>query len=172
MPNISTKIFHYFDLLFLYRDIYIKNSYLYKKLINFFILTNFAPMEYIKLSCDFYINIYLSLPSTTINNFARINLATAQIAREYKSQITEKFTIESIYENGIEYTVFGKLHRENDLPAVITKNGTRYWYQFGIHHRENGPAITYNSGRELWIHNNKIISDENYLKKIKKIKQK
>lgn len=33
-----------------------------------------------------------------------------------------------------------KLHRDNDLPAVIRTDGTKEWYRDGIKHRENGPA--------------------------------
>ena len=31
----------------------------------------------------------------------------------------------------------GKLHRDNDLPAVIYADGTQYWYQNGKFHRDN-----------------------------------
>lgn len=33
-----------------------------------------------------------------------------------------------------------KLHRDDDLPAVIREDGTREWYRDGLRHRENGPA--------------------------------
>lgn len=36
----------------------------------------------------------------------------------------------------------GLLHRDGDLPAEITYNGTQEYYKHGLHHRENGlPAI-------------------------------
>lgn len=37
-----------------------------------------------------------------------------------------------------------KVHRDNDLPAIIYKNGTRKWYQNGNLHRDNNkPVIEY-----------------------------
>lgn len=35
----------------------------------------------------------------------------------------------------------GKLHREDDLPAIEYFNGSKNWFQNGKYHRENGPAI-------------------------------
>ena len=41
----------------------------------------------------------------------------------------------------MEWMVQGKLHRENDMPAIITKNG-KYWYFDGMLHRDSDmPAI-------------------------------
>lgn len=40
----------------------------------------------------------------------------------------------------------GELHRDNDLPAIETKNGDLYWYKNGQLHRENGlPAMKYST---------------------------
>lgn len=33
-----------------------------------------------------------------------------------------------------------KLHCD-DGPAIICKNGVKYWYKHGLRHREDGPAI-------------------------------
>lgn len=48
-----------------------------------------------------------------------------------------------------------KLHRENDLPAVINVDGTKEWWKFAKRHRENGqPAIEGAAGtREWWVEN-------------------
>ena len=36
----------------------------------------------------------------------------------------------------------GKLHRDGDLPAVITSDGTRIWYRHGKRHRDGDlPAV-------------------------------
>ena len=39
-----------------------------------------------------------------------------------------------------EWWLNGKLHRENDLPAIEYSDGTKFWYLNGKFHRENGPA--------------------------------
>jgi len=49
----------------------------------------------------------------------------------------------------------GKLHRDNDLPAVETLDGSKYWYKNGKLHRENGlPAIEFFDGEETWYDEN------------------
>lgn len=47
----------------------------------------------------------------------------------------------------------GKIHRESDLPAAIYVNGNRYWFKNNKRHRDNGlPAVIYNNGdEEYWI---------------------
>jgi len=49
----------------------------------------------------------------------------------------------------------GEFHRDNDLPAVIYKNGSKYWYQNGKRHRLNGPAVIYENGSKYWYQNGK-----------------
>jgi hypothetical protein len=45
-------------------------------------------------------------------------------------------------------------HRDRDLPAIILKNGTRYWCQNGKVHRDDDlPAISYLDGRESYYKN-------------------
>ena len=54
----------------------------------------------------------------------------------------------------IEYTLFGKYHRENDQPAIIRADGTKEWWYNGNCHRENDqPAIIYADGTKEWWHN-------------------
>ena len=60
--------------------------------------------------------------------------------------------------NGLEIDAQGihrwykddKLHRDDDLPAVIYPDGTMYWYQYDRDHRENGPADMYADGSIYW----------------------
>jgi hypothetical protein len=57
----------------------------------------------------------------------------------------------------LEYKLFGKLHRENDLPAVERGNGTKYWSYNGKLHRENDkPAMIYASGAKYWYWHGKL----------------
>jgi len=55
----------------------------------------------------------------------------------------------------------GRLHRENELPAVINKDGTHRWYKNGQCHRENDlPAIIWNDGHKEWWINGEFIRRE------------
>jgi len=55
----------------------------------------------------------------------------------------------------------GELHRENDLPAVIFKNGTKVWWKNGKRHRENDmPAIIREYGSKEWFVNGEFIRSE------------
>ena len=45
----------------------------------------------------------------------------------------------------------GKLHRDNDLPALIMQNNTKIWYQHGKIHRNNDlPAQIWSDGLKTW----------------------
>ena len=48
----------------------------------------------------------------------------------------------------------GRIHRDNDLVAVICKTGKQIWYQNGQIHRDNDlPAVIYANGSKLWYQN-------------------
>ena len=48
----------------------------------------------------------------------------------------------------------GKFHRDDDLPAFITPNGTQFWFQHGVFHRGNNrPAIIWPNGDMEWYNN-------------------
>jgi hypothetical protein len=67
----------------------------------------------------------------------------------------------TIYTSGSKYwTQNGKIHRDNDQPAVIYNElQVRHWYQNGIRHRDNGlPAIIYADGRKAWWVNDVCVS--------------
>ena len=50
----------------------------------------------------------------------------------------------------------GKLHRENDKPAIIWRDRTKEWYRKGKLHRENDkPAVIYPNGRKEYWYNGK-----------------
>ena len=60
----------------------------------------------------------------------------------------------------IEWYRNGKCHRDNDQPAIIKDNGTRYWYKDGEWHRDNdNPAIIYSDGSRYWYKNGKYHRD-------------
>lgn len=48
----------------------------------------------------------------------------------------------------------GKLHRDNDLPAVEKKDGTKKWFKNGLLHRDGDlPAIEGIAGDKVWAKN-------------------
>jgi len=55
----------------------------------------------------------------------------------------------------------GKYHRDDDLPAMTYKNGTKYWYKHGKLHRLNGPAAEYTNGTKMYhIEGTELTEDE------------
>lgn len=54
------------------------------------------------------------------------------------------FVDEEWYQNG-------KLHRDDDLPAVVENDGEKKkWYQNGVLHRDSKPAVMCEVGEEWW----------------------
>ena len=70
-------------------------------------------------------------------------------------------SIMEINENGDKsWRVNGKLHRENDLPAVERADGSNAWYVNGELHRENDlPAVERADGSKTWYVNGKSHRD-------------
>jgi len=61
---------------------------------------------------------------------------------------------------GIRWFKNGKLHRDNDKPAVIHFSGSTYWYKNGEFHRDNDqPASIWNDGTKQWWKNGKLHRD-------------
>ncbi len=54
------------------------------------------------------------------------------------------------------YTLFGKRHRNHDLPAVVRLDGTQKWYQYGKLHRDHDlPAVVCMDGDQVWYQHGK-----------------
>lgn len=110
---------------------------------------------------------------------ANIWNACASVKSEYhdffntetsKKMYQDLFVTITVEENRIEYRLEGKLHRDDDLPAVIDtskrtkrstrdsqievkgwiRNTTQKWYKNGKLHRKKGPAIIYYNGDQEW----------------------
>jgi hypothetical protein len=66
------------------------------------------------------------------------------------------------------YNVKGKLHRDNDLPAIVYADGTKWWFVNGKMHRLGGlPALEYVFGIKQWYIYDKLYTYEqvcNYYK--------
>jgi hypothetical protein len=56
----------------------------------------------------------------------------------------------------------GHLHRE-DGPAVISKDGSQFWYNNGKCHREDGPALIFPDGDEYFYLNDKRYTEDAYI---------
>ena len=60
------------------------------------------------------------------------------------------------YDDRIEHYLDGKLHRDNDQPAVVYRNGKKTWWVNGERHRDNDqPAYIGSYGRKYWWVNGK-----------------
>jgi len=54
----------------------------------------------------------------------------------------------------------GKIHRDNDLPAIILADGNQHWYKEGKCHRDNDqPAVIHPDGTQLWYKEGKCHRD-------------
>ena len=57
------------------------------------------------------------------------------------------------YWGNTEYYKNGVLHRDGDLPAVISARGDLEYWKNGRRHRDNGPAIIRKDGVCSWYKN-------------------
>lgn len=63
-------------------------------------------------------------------------------------------------EDNKEWLLNGKLHRDDDLPALECANGDKLWYRNGKLHREGDrPAIEHANGNKWWYHNGELHRD-------------
>lgn len=68
-----------------------------------------------------------------------------------------------VYSNGTsEWYKNGLLHRDGDLPAIIWASGTKEWYKNGLLHRDcDFPAIIYSCGARMWYKNGLLHREDN-----------
>lgn len=60
----------------------------------------------------------------------------------------------------VEFYKDDKLHRDDDLPAVINADGYKFWYSKGELHREGKPAIQGPEGDQAYYFNGKLHNEE------------
>ena len=61
----------------------------------------------------------------------------------------------------------GKLHSNDNQPAIIYLNGTQCWYHYDQRHRDNDlPAVIYDDGSQLWFQNDELHRDNDQPAKI------
>ena len=81
----------------------------------------------------------------------------SQIIRKLRRNFLNKFTMINDNGNYTSYELNGKLHRENDKPALEWENGDKEWWVNGKCHRENDkPAIEWVYGGKEWYVNGKL----------------
>ena len=62
--------------------------------------------------------------------------------------------------DGTYYYWKGKIHRDNDKPAAIHRDGSRYWYQHGEFHRDGDqPAVICIDGTQKWYQHGNLHRD-------------
>ena len=85
-------------------------------------------------------------------------------------EIKDYFTKYKVDQYGIQHWYFnGKLHRDNDKPAIVGSDRYKVWYLNGKCHREYGPArIWPNESKEWWLYG-KYYTEEKYWIEMKKI---
>ena len=75
----------------------------------------------------------------------------------------------AIYVDGTKsWFQHGHRHRD-DGPAIehADADGSKQWWQHGKRHRDDGPAIEHADGSTLWCLNNRWISFDEWLYKVK-----
>ncbi len=60
----------------------------------------------------------------------------------------------------------GKLHSDNDDPAIIFSTGSKVWYLEGKKTRIGGPAETYSDGRIRWWLDDVVLSFPLYMSRM------
>ena len=117
-------------------------------------LFDLLPFELVDMIAQYDIDVYKKL-------LIYRKFALKTLDPPYNKKFRILFTISEI--NGVfsVYKLNGKIHRDNDLPAIEYPDGSKVWYKYGKLHRENDlPAIEYASGTKKWFTNgvlNKII---------------
>ena len=80
--------------------------------------------------------------------------------KEGRKLFINLFTVKNKTEYEKVYTVFNIRHRENDQPAVIYHNGSKYWYLNGKKHRDDDkPAIVLGNGDNYWFCHDELHRD-------------
>ena len=77
-----------------------------------------------------------------------------------RTLLTHGLPIEQVeIDDRIEFRVFGQWHCSYG-PAVVWKDGTKYWYRKGQIHRDDGPAIEDEDGYKEWYRNDQLHRDD------------
>jgi len=77
---------------------------------------------------------------------------------DFTTKPTIPYYILNTFGDKCTYDENGRQHSYNDLPAIITTYGSKYWYKHGLPHRDNGlPAVIIFDGRkQYWVNGERI----------------
>ena len=78
-------------------------------------------------------------------------------------QYWKRFTTYQVEENASRkyWCRNGKMHRDGDLPAIVSAYGTKYWYKNGERHRDGDlPAVESANGTKCWCKNGNLHRDD------------
>ena len=85
-------------------------------------------------------------------------------------EIKDYFTKYKVDQYGIQHWYFnGKLHRDNDKPAIVGSNEYKVWCLNNKLHRENGPAIIFTDGTKSWYYNGTKYTEKIYWIEMEKL---
>lgn len=92
------------------------------------------------------------------NNFTVYKDDCTKILNVYHS-INDKPAVAS---KSIEkWYYIGKIHRDNDLPAIIRANGSTCWYNMNKLHRDNDLPAIINEDKKYWYYEGKLHRENN-----------
>jgi hypothetical protein len=108
---------------------------------------NTIPLDCLCLIARVSVRAYRAL--LLIKRFALTTL-NPDVNLKYRMHFTvEKYNPEHYHR--IIFRLNGRPHRDGDLPALITGDGDKHWYQYGELHRDGDqPASVYISGDKYW----------------------
>ncbi len=96
---------------------------------------------------------YSAADRLTLRCFLLLCKDFCKLALANWAQIVEHYTKKEALLNRIRYMFCGRLHRDNDLLAVIWADGIQEWWQHDKRHRDNDlPAVVDTNAREWWQH--------------------
>jgi len=79
-----------------------------------------------------------------------------QLHRGYNKPAYE-YNRDLLFSGSDEWYIEGKRHRENDLPAIISRDSVQQWFKNDLRHRNGGkPAVIFPNGEQWWCKFGKI----------------
>lgn len=80
----------------------------------------------------------------------------------FKYWLSQTKVIRKEFSDCVRWFTNGKLHRENDLPAIEWKDGRKEWFNNKLRHRDGDlPAFVGIDGRKEWWMHGKLYRDSN-----------
>ncbi len=108
------------------------------------------PTELV-LKCITHAATYSNTDAYTLRALMGVCKDLTTLVRTHRKDIMEAYTSRINRGSHTCYEFCGKLHRGDDLPAVVGHNGEKHWYWMGLPHRDDDkPAIVRPCGTREW----------------------